>query len=238
MRELVKALARTLATLVVAPLLASYAIRRVFVGPNQALEGSSQTLALVPGMPGDYLRQAFLARVLARCSPSATVQFGTLFSQAGARIDDRVYVGPRCHLGLVHLEQNVLLAAGVHVPSGGATHGTDDISTPIRDQPGARTLVTIGEGTWVGSAAVVMATVGKHCVIGAGSVVTKPIPDYSIAAGIPARVIRSRQADWREPMEQADRHEPVKGPDPHELMEDRHQQMEGPASAGPGHRAG
>ena len=164
----------------------------MFLGPNQALEGSSQALALVPGLPGDYLRRAFLARVLARCSPSATVQFGTLFSQAGARIDDRVYVGPRCHLGLVHLEQDVLLAAGVHVPSGSATHGIDDVTTPIRDQPGSRTLVTIGEGTWVGSAAVVMADVGRHCVIGAGSVVTKPIPDYSVGAGVPARVIGRR----------------------------------------------
>ena len=51
----------------------------------------------------------------------------------------------------------------------------------------------IGEGTWVGSAAVVLADVGRHCVIGAGAVVTVPIPDYAIAAGVPARVIRSRQ---------------------------------------------
>lgn len=193
MRELTKAFARTTATLLVTPLLLSYAVRRLFVGPDQALEGTSQALGLVPGLPGNYLRRAFLARVLARCSSSATIQFGTLLSQAGAQIDDGVYVGPRCHLGLVHLERDVLLAAGVHVPSGADTHGTVDISTPIREQPGQRTLVTIGEGTWVGSAAVVMADVGRHSVIGAGSVVTKPIPEYSIAAGIPARVIRSRR---------------------------------------------
>ena len=51
----------------------------------------------------------------------------------------------------------------------------------------------IGEGTWVGSAAVVMADVGRHCVIGAGAVVTRPLPDYSVAVGVPARVIRSRR---------------------------------------------
>jgi len=38
-----------------------------------------------------------------------------------------------------------------------------------------------------------MTDVGRHSVIGAGSVVTKPIPDYSIAAGVPAKVIRSRR---------------------------------------------
>jgi acetyltransferase-like isoleucine patch superfamily enzyme len=193
-REGLKSLARALAILAVTPSLLSYAMRRPILGRDRALEGSAQALALVPGLAGEYLRRAFLSQVLDGCANSVTVQFGTLFSQAGARLDARVYVGPRCHLGLVHLEPDVLLAAGVHVPSGGATHGIADPDRPIRDQPGTRQLVRIGEGTWVGSAAVIMADVGRHCVIGAGSVVTRPIPDYSIAAGVPATVIRSRRS--------------------------------------------
>ena len=194
MRELAKSFALAAATLTVTPALLSFRIRRALLGADRAIEGSSQVLGLIPGMLGDYLRRAFYVRALAHCSRSATVQFGTLFSQAEARLDDNVYVGPRCHLGLVHLERDVLLGAGVHVPSGGATHGIEDLERPIREQPGARTLVRIGEGTWVGSAAIVMADVGRHCVIGAGSVVTQAIPDYSIAAGVPARVIRSRRS--------------------------------------------
>jgi acetyltransferase-like isoleucine patch superfamily enzyme len=193
-RDAAKAAARGLATLVVAPaLLSYYLVRRPLLGADRALEGSTQALGLIPGIAGEYLRRAFLARVLAGCAASATVRFGCLFSQAGARLDDRVYVGPRCHLGLVHLERDVLLASGVHIPSGSATHGIDDPDRPIRDQEGRRTLVRIGEGSWVGSAAVIMADVGAGCVIGAGSVVTQPIPDYSIAAGVPAKVIRSRR---------------------------------------------
>lgn len=196
MREALKAFCGALATVAVTPALAAfYLVRRPLLGADRALEGSSQAFALVPGLVGICLRRAFLARVLDRCASSATVEFGTLFSQAGARLDARVYVGPRCHLGLVHLEQDVLLGAGVHVPSGSQTHGTDDVETPIREQAGTRTRVRVGQGTWVGSAAVIMADVGKHCVIGAGSVVTKPIPDYSVAAGVPARVIRSRRPD-------------------------------------------
>jgi acetyltransferase-like isoleucine patch superfamily enzyme len=152
-------------------------------------------LALVPGITGEYLRRAFLSFTLSHCHHSATVQFGTLFSQSGARLDANVYVGPRCQLGLVHLERDVLLAAGVHIPSGGATHGVADVDRPIRDQPGVRTLVRIGEGTWVGSAAVIMADVGKHCVVGAGAVVTSPLPDYVIAAGVPAKVLRNRRPE-------------------------------------------
>lgn len=193
MREAAKAIAHGLATVAVLPLLVSFFIRRAFLGPNRALEGSTQMLSLVPGVLGDYLRRAFLAQTIAHCDRSATVQFGTIFSQAGARIEANVYVGPRCHLGLVHLERDVLLAAAVHVPSGGETHGIADLDRPIREQPGTRKIVRIGEGTWIGSAAVVLADVGRHCVIGAGAVVTTPLPDYVIAAGVPARVIRSRQ---------------------------------------------
>jgi acetyltransferase-like isoleucine patch superfamily enzyme len=193
-REAVKATARALATVLISPALASYAIRRLFLGRDRALEGSSQALGLIPGVLGDYVRRAFLARVLAGCGPNATIQFGCLFSQAGARIDDYAYIGPRCHLGLVHVERDALLAAGVHVPSGAATHGLGDLDRPIREQPGERRLVRIGAGAWIGSAAVIMADVGRNAVVGAGSVVTKPVPDYAIAAGVPAVIIRDRRS--------------------------------------------
>jgi virginiamycin A acetyltransferase len=55
-------------------------------------------------------------------------------------------------------------------------------------------MVTIGAGSWIGSGAIVLADVGRNCVIGAGSVVTKPIPDNVVAVGNPARVISSREA--------------------------------------------
>ena len=86
MREAAKAVAHGLATIVVVPSLISFAIRRTVLGTDRALEGSTQTLSLVPGLAGDYLRRAFLVRTLAHCDRSATIQFGTIFSQAGARI--------------------------------------------------------------------------------------------------------------------------------------------------------
>jgi acetyltransferase-like isoleucine patch superfamily enzyme len=91
----------------------------------------------------------------------------------------------------VHLQRDVLLAAGVHVPSGAHIHGSAP-DLPIRDQPLKRTAVRIGAGAWIGSAAVVMADVGKNSIIGAGAVVTRPIPDDVVAVGAPARVIKQR----------------------------------------------
>jgi len=181
-----------LASVAVLPQLASFWTRSAFLGKDRALEGSTQALALIPGVMGQYLRRAFLARVLSRCAASATVEFGTIFSQTATRIDENVYIGPRCHIGWAHLEQHVLLAAGVHVPSGARTHGMESVATPIAEQPQNRAPVRIGAGTWVGSGAVVMADVGRNTVIGAGAVVTRPIPDGVVAAGVPARVLKQR----------------------------------------------
>jgi acetyltransferase-like isoleucine patch superfamily enzyme len=52
--------------------------------------------------------------------------------------------------------------------------------------------VAVGRDCWIGSHTVVMADIGEGCVIGGGSVVTKPIPAWSVAVGNPAKVIRSR----------------------------------------------
>src|SRR5262245_50684955 len=161
MKSGLKLAAHAVALVLVSPLLLTYYLGSLVLGKDRALEGASQTIALVPGLTGMLLRRAFLGVVLARCHRSAEVCFGTLFSQAGAVIDENVYVGPRCHLGLVHLERDVLIAAGVHIPSGGQTHYFDDPEKPIREQGGERSMVTIGAGAWIGSAAVVMADVGK-----------------------------------------------------------------------------
>jgi acetyltransferase-like isoleucine patch superfamily enzyme len=194
MREVLKRGAFWMATLAALPSLVSFAVRRMMLGGDRALEGTTESLSLLPGTAGDYVRRAFLARALAHCHRSATVKFGTLFSQTGARISDNVYIGPRCHIGLAHIERDVLIGAGVHIPSGGATHGTADLDTPIRAQEGRREVVRIGAGAWIGSGAIVMANVGRDTIVGAGAVVTKPLPDGVVAAGVPARVIRFRNA--------------------------------------------
>lgn len=191
-KRVVKVALRAAALVTVSPVVVAYRVNAALLGPNRALESASQLLSLLPGVSGQYLRRAFLQRVLARCHPSALVEFGTLFSQAGAILEENVYVGPRCQLGLVRLERDVLLASGVQIPSGGKTHYFDDPTKPIREQGGERRVVTIGAGAWVGTGAIILADVGAGTVVAAGAVVTKPLPENVIAGGVPARVIRPR----------------------------------------------
>lgn len=197
MRDFVKSVARRVAAIVVSPFVLSYWIKSALLGRDRALEGSTQALAWLPGISGQYLRNAFLRSAIAECHPSATICFGTIFSRAGARIGANVYIGANCTVGLVQIERDVLIGSGVHLPSGAETHGTADICTPIREQPGIERLVRIGRGAWIGNAAVVMADVGHDTVIGAASVVTRPVAALVVAAGAPARVIRLRTSGAR-----------------------------------------
>lgn len=189
-----KAFARLIALFVVLPVLIGYWISAAVLGRNPAFRSAVQFLSLLPGVSGQYLRRAFLQRVIGRCHHSTQIEFGVLLSEPGAMLDENVYVGPRCILGLVHLERDVLLASGVQVPSGGKQHYFDDPTRPIREQGGERRMVTIGEGAWIGTGAIVLADVGKGTIVAAGAVVTKPLPDQVIAAGVPARVVRNRFA--------------------------------------------
>ena len=88
------------------------------------------------------------------------------------------------------LHKDVLTADKVYISDN--LHGYADINVPILKQPIVQKgCVEIGEGTWLGeNVCVIGAKIGKHCVIGANSVVTKDIPDYSIAVGAPARIIK------------------------------------------------
>jgi acetyltransferase-like isoleucine patch superfamily enzyme len=192
MSDSLKSLARGLAFVAISPMLLWFVVKRAVLGADRALQGSAQALALIPGLPGQYARRAFLSVAIAHCAPTCVIEFGVTFSQFDARLDDNVYVGPFCSLGRVHLERDVLVAGGVHIPSGADTHATDRSDVAIREQGGTRELVRVGQGTWIGNGAIVMADVGRDCVIGAGAVVTTAIPDRSVAVGVPARVIRIR----------------------------------------------
>jgi virginiamycin A acetyltransferase len=192
MKSLLKAIANGLATLVVLPAVLVYRATGLALGPDRAFPGWSQAFSLIPGQGGVYVRRAFYRRVFPRCAADASIGFGTVFSHPTAEVGRSVYVGVYCCLGKVTLEDDVLLSSHISIMNGGAQHGIDRLDVPIREQPGRWPRITIGRDSWIGDRAVVLADVGSHCVIGAGSVVTRPIPDYAIAVGVPARVVRYR----------------------------------------------
>jgi len=193
MKQLMKVIANGVASFLVLPVLLLYRSSALVLGPQKAFPGWSQAFSLLPGLTGIYLRRAFYRMVLPRCGEGACISFGVIFSHPTAEIGRDVYIGPFGCLGDVTLEDDVLLGSHVSIMNGAAQHGIERLDIPIREQPGDWPRITIGQDSWVGDRSLIMANVGKHCVIGAGSVVTRPIPDYAIAMGVPAKVTRLRQ---------------------------------------------
>lgn len=87
----------------------------------------------------------------------------------------------------VHTGANVMMFA--------FNHSIDDVDIPSKLQDYYDADICIEDDVWIGAGSVIVAgvTIGKGSVIGSNSVVTKDIPPYSIAAGIPAKIIKSRK---------------------------------------------
>jgi acetyltransferase-like isoleucine patch superfamily enzyme len=171
---------------------ARYRLGRALVGQDRAFLGLAERLARHTGYPGVYLRAATYRLVLAAAGADVQIGFGTVLSKPAARIGDHVYIGRYCSLGWVEIERDVMLADFVAIPSGGDTHRVGGATrTPPRELENRFRPVRIGEGSWIGGHATILADVGSFAIIGAGAVVTKPIPDFAIAVGVPARVVGS-----------------------------------------------
>ena len=95
--------------------------------------------------------------------------------------------------GLITIGNDVRIANNVIMIA--RNHNFDDATKPICRQGCTDEPITIGNDVWIGARVNIMAgvTIGDGCVIGAGSVVTKDIPPYSVAVGVPAKVVKSRK---------------------------------------------
>lgn len=92
----------------------------------------------------------------------------------------------------ITIEDDVLIGSGVHIYTCNHAFGNRDL--PIIDQGhSASEEVIIKRGCWIGANAIILpgVTIGENAVVGAGSVVTKSIPSYVVAAGNPAKIIKS-----------------------------------------------
>jgi acetyltransferase-like isoleucine patch superfamily enzyme len=199
------------AALIVLPAWLAYRLGSIFIGAERAFPGWSQAFSLLPGLTGVYLRRAFYRMVLPECAASCCISFGTVFSHPAARVGRNVYIGLYCTIGEVTIEDDVLIASNVSIMNGGRQHSIDRLDVPIREQMGEYPRVTIGTDSWIGERSLVMANVGRHAVVAGGAVVTKPVADYAVVGGVPARVLR-----WRDSRE--DRAEAVKAAIPAEIL--------------------
>ncbi|WP_181810759.1 acyltransferase [Streptomyces ipomoeae] len=126
---------------------------------------------------------------------------------AHAYVTGELTTGADCTLNpFTVVRGRVALGDGVRIGAHTSLLGFNHSMTPDRpvfQQPHTSRGITVGDDVWIGSHVVVVdgVTIGDHCVIGAGAVVTKDLPPWTVAAGNPARRIRDR----REPAGTPDR---------------------------------
>ena len=124
--------------------------------------------------------------------------FCTILGTDNVIIGERIIIPPYTLLSnlpnnnnsTITLEDDVLLGPNVAICS--STHNFTDYEKPIKDQGYSCEPVLLKKGCWIGINCVILpgVTIGRNAVIGANSVVTKSIPDYAIAVGSPAKVIK------------------------------------------------
>jgi acetyltransferase-like isoleucine patch superfamily enzyme len=130
--------------------------------------------------------------------PQVTLSAGMVpgqkcLTESVVRIGDRCLIGKGSgivgHLS-IDIGNDVWTGHNVYITD--QNHGYDDITRPISQQTMPEQPVVIGDGSWLGFGTVVLpgARIGRHVTVGANSVVTGDLPDYCVAAGVPAAVIR------------------------------------------------
>jgi acetyltransferase-like isoleucine patch superfamily enzyme len=129
-----------------------------------------------------------------------------------------ITIGERCVIGRgnaivgrcsIHIGDDVTTAPNVYITD--HNHSYDDVTLPIGKQWPTEEPVRIGSGCWLGTGVVVLpgADIGRNVTVAAGSVVRGTIPDFSVVAGVPAKVVRRHTDDgWQPPLRR-----PVDTPD-------------------------
>lgn len=115
-------------------------------------------------------------------------------------IGDDVYIGERAcfqsSYGKIIIGNHVMFGPGVHIHGG--NHKVHDIGCYMKHAPekkfGDDGIITVEDDVWIGANAIILSnvTIGKGSVIGAGAVVTKDIPPYTIYTGVPSAKLRPR----------------------------------------------
>ena len=113
----------------------------------------------------------------------------------GLRIGDNSNIGRYSYVGcsgLITIGRNVMISPRVSLYA--ENHNFQDTERPMKEQGVTRESIKIEDDCWIASGAIILAgvTIGKGSIVAAGSVVTRDVPPFSIVAGSPARIIRSR----------------------------------------------
>ena len=141
-------------------------------------------------------RRFWAKRIAKKVGANVNIERHAVFGPL-LEIDENSGVGINCEVyGPVKIGKNVMMGPEVVIYTSGHRHDRVDIPMMLQGDDEVRP-VTIGSDVWIGRRAIILpgVNIGDGCIIGAGAVITKDVPPYSIAAGVPAKVVKSRLSE-------------------------------------------
>lgn len=142
------------------------------------------------------IRYFFASRCLDNCGKNVNFEHGARFD-SDASIGDNSGIGINCLVaGRAAIGNDVMMGPECILYSRNHAHGSIDVPMNRQGFEEERP-VRVGDDVWFGARVIVLpgVSIGSHCIIGAGAVVTKDVPDYAIVGGNPARILRMRNGE-------------------------------------------
>ena len=149
----------------------------------------------VPYSLGSKKIRAFCCRrIFKSFGKNVNIEHGVFFgSGREIEIGNNSGIGTNCRIaGPLSIGCDVMIAPNVSIYT--RNHETENIYRPMRLQTAPLKKVTIGDDVWIGANAIILpgVTIGNGCIVAAGAVVTKDVPDYAVVGGNPAKIIKTR----------------------------------------------
>lgn len=139
------------------------------------------------------IRYWLASRFIEECGKNVNFEHGAQFNPQ-LHIGNNSGVGKNCVVsGETYIGNDVMMGPDCIMYS--YSHAHDRLDIPMNLQGFEKpTPIHIGDDVWIGARVIVLpgVTIGSHCIVGAGAVVTKDVPDYAIVGGVPAKVLRMR----------------------------------------------
>ena len=193
MRQLIKFILNKLSQLLSLPFAATCWLESLLSKESEVIFTFwSNLFALVPGLPGAFLRRGYYSLTLDRCSMNCHIGFGSMFTHRSSSVEDNVYLGNYCTIGSALLGKNSLIGSRSSLLSGSQQHKHND-ETGEWEAFSADNIrqITVGPNVWIGEGAIIMANIGEGCQIAAGAVITNDTKSFIVLAGNPARFIKN-----------------------------------------------
>lgn len=148
----------------------------------------------IPGFIGKFIRSFLCGKIFPYLGKNVNICTGTRFGKGSLiTIGDNSGLGEGCYLvsmATISIGKDVMVGPQVMMLTGG--HAYDDADIRLIDQKQLVAPIVIGNDVWVGARVIVLpgVTIGNRVVIGAGSVVTRSLPNNTICAGVPCKVLK------------------------------------------------